>query len=121
MLSILVDFQHRRVSLSDGTTQDRISLEGESFPDFHIGTPFSINIQVAHDCVFTSFWLEPLLDHQPKMLPTKHRWCTQDYRRVDHFSVVFSEAQESVEGQQDEDLQNIELVEFIVCDGVLIQ
>ncbi|XP_042878029.1 uncharacterized protein LOC122257055 [Penaeus japonicus] len=129
IFSLGVDFDERRVVLGESHEQNRIVLEGDDFPPFQASHPFTINVQIADDCAFASFWMAELDHANPIPLPKKHHWCTRDYQLASTFSIRLSqedqEPEQSAEDDQndlgDEELHAVKLLAFTVYDGVLVQ
>ncbi|XP_063600098.1 uncharacterized protein LOC134776314 [Penaeus indicus] len=126
--SLGVDFDEKRVVLGEAHEQNRIILEGEDFPPFQAAQPFTINVQIADDCAFTSLWMTEMDASFPVPLPTKHHWCTQDYHLASTFSIRLSQddqgSPDSAEDDQNDfgdEHQEIQLLGLTVYDGVLIQ
>lgn len=127
--SLGVDFDEKRVVLGEAHEQNRIILEGDDFPPFQASHPFTINVQIADDCAFTSLWMVKMDIDNPVPLPTKHHWCTQDYHQASTFSIRLNQddqgTSDSAEDDQDnlvdEENQAIQLLDLTVYEGVLIQ
>lgn len=127
--SLGVDFDEKRAVLGEALERNRILLEGDDFPPFQVSQPFTINVQIADDCAFTSLWLTEMDANIPMPLPTKHHWCTQDYHLASTFSIRLSQedqgtpdsAEDAQNDFEDEAHQAIQLLDFTVYDGVIIQ
>ncbi|XP_047486745.1 uncharacterized protein LOC125037598 [Penaeus chinensis] len=126
--SLAVDFDEKRVVLGEARERNRILLEGDDFPPFQASHPFTINVQIADDCAFTSLWMTKMDASIPVPLPTKHHWCTQDYQQASTFTIRLGQDDQGTPDSAEDDQndfggehQAIQLLALTVYDGVLVQ
>ncbi|XP_037799870.1 uncharacterized protein LOC119594860 [Penaeus monodon] len=127
----LFSYFHVEAKLSMGELQDfQVEILRDDVVIYSLGVDFDeINVQIADDCAFTSLWLTEMDASIPMPLPTKHHWCTQDYHLASTFSIRLSQedqgtpdsAEDAQNDFEDEAHQAIQLLDFTVYDGVIIQ
>lgn len=124
-----LSYEERRLVLSDhnedGEVSDHIVLEGDHFPAISPREPFRINVQIADDCSFTSFWIGDLSLDTPMALPTKHYWCTKVYHTGNSFSVnvLKTPPHSSEESEESEETaaDDVEILSATVYESLLVQ
>ncbi|XP_064105057.1 uncharacterized protein LOC135214651 [Macrobrachium nipponense] len=83
-----IDYDDRRIVFSDqngGETVERFVMADDDFPALVPGMDFRVNIQVADDCIFVSFWVGDLSLDTPMALPAKYHGAQSVIPNTDNY------------------------------------
>ncbi|XP_064105200.1 uncharacterized protein LOC135214774 isoform X2 [Macrobrachium nipponense] len=122
-----IDYDDRRIVFSDqngGETVERFVIADDDFPALVPGMDFRVNIQVADDCIFVSFWVGDLSLDTPMALPAKYHWCSKVYHHATSYSInVLDLKQTSSSDETDsaEDKHDVKLMSATIYGGLIVQ
>lgn len=122
-----IDYDDRRIVFSDqneGETVERYVIADDDFPAMMPGMDFRVNIQVADDCIFVSFWVGDLSMETPMPLPAKYHWCSKVYHHATLYSInVLDLTQTSSSDEVDsaEDKHDVKLMSTTIYGGLIVQ